>query len=179
MKEAKLQSKIGLVDEIKEKIENAHSIVLVNYRGLTVEAVTELRKQLRENGVDYRVYKNTMMRRAFNDLSFEGLDEYLVGPSAIAFGMEDAVAPAKIISEFAKDNEAIEIKAGVVDGKVIDVAGIEALAKLPPREVLIAQVLGGLNSPIQGFANVLQGNLRGLATVMNAIKEKKEQEESA
>lgn len=179
MKEEKLQSKIGLVDEIKEKIESAHSIVLVNYRGLTVEAATELRKKLRENGVDYKVYKNTMMKRAFNDLGHDGLDEYLAGPSAIAFGLEDAVAPAKVIAEFAKDNEAIEIKAGIVDGKVIDVKGVEALAKLPSKEVLIAQVLGGLNAPIQGLANVLTGNLRGLAVVLNAIAEKKEKEEIA
>lgn len=179
MKEEKLQSKIGLVDEIKGKIESAHSIVLVNYRGLTVEAATELRKKLRDNGVDYKVYKNTMMKRAFSDLGHDGLDEYLVGPSAIAFGLEDAVTPAKIISEFAKDNEAIEIKAGVVDGKIIDVKGVEALAKLPSKEVLIAQVLGGLNAPIQGLANVLTGNLRGLAVVLNAIAEKREKEESA
>lgn len=179
MKEEKLQSKISVVDEIKEKIDSAESIVLVNYRGLTVEAATELRKQLRENGVDYKVYKNTMMRRAFDDLNFEGMEEYLVGPSAVAFGLEDAVAPAKIIAEFAKENEAIEIKAGVVEGKIIDAKGVEALAKLPSKEVLIAQVLGGLNAPIQGFANVLTGNLRGLAVVLNAIAEKREKEESA
>ncbi|MDO5301869.1 MAG: 50S ribosomal protein L10 [Tissierellia bacterium] len=179
MKEEKLQSKIDLVNEIKEKIEAAHSIVLVNYRGLDVENVTALRKELREAGVGFKVYKNTMMRRAFNDLDINDFDELLVGPSAIAFSNEDAVAAAKILVKNAENMEALEIKAGYVDGKAIDVAGVEALSKLPTREVLIAQVLGGLNAPIQGLANVLTGNLRGLAVALDAIREQKEQQQSA
>lgn len=176
MKEEKLQMKTQLVEEIKEKIENAQSIVIVNYRGLNVSEVTELRANFREAGVDYKVYKNTMMRRAFAELGFSELDEILKGPSAVAFSMEDAVAGAKVASNFSADHEKLEIKSGIVDGKIISVEEVKDLAKLPSREVLVAQVLGGLNAPIQGLANVLTGNLKGLAVVLQAIADKKEQE---
>ena len=176
MKEALLQQKIDLVNEIKEKIENSQSIVFVDNKGMTVEQVTELRKQLRENGVDYKVYKNTMLKRAFDALGYEDVKEHLVGPSAVAFGLEDAVQPAKILVDFAKDNDRIEIKAGFLDGKAVDVAAVETLAKLPSREVLIAQLLGGLNAPIQGLATVLSANIKGLAVALDQIREKKEQE---
>ena len=176
MKEALLQQKIDLVNEIKEKIENSQSIVFVDNKGMTVEQVTELRKQLRENGVDYKVYKNTMLNRAFDALGYEDVKEHLVGPSAVAFGLEDAVQPAKILVDFAKDNDRIEIKAGFLDGKAVDVAAVETLAKLPSREVLIAQLLGGLNAPIQGLATVLSANIKGLAVALDQIREKKEQE---
>ena len=180
MREEKLQEKAQLVEEIKEKVEGAQSIIFVNYRGLSVEDATELRAKYREAGVQYKVYKNTMMKRAFAELGYnEELLDYLKGPSAAAFSMEDPASAAKITSEFAKDHEEIEIKSGIVDGRVISLEEIENLAKLPSKEVLIAQVLGGLNAPIQGLANVLTGNLRGLAVVLNAIAEKKEQEATA
>jgi large subunit ribosomal protein L10 len=174
MKEQVLQAKVQNVDEIKEKINKAQSVVLVDYRGLNVAQLTELRSKYREAGVDYKVYKNTMMRFAFKDSGFEDFNEYLKGPSAVAFGFDDPVQAAKITAEFAKENEQLEIKAGIVDGKIIDVDGVKYLASLPPKEVLIAQVLGGINAPIQGFANVLQGTIRSLATVLNAIAEKQE-----
>ncbi len=173
MKEETLKVKSQNVEEIKEKIAKAQSIVLVDYRGLDVEQLTELRSQYRKAGVDYKVYKNTMMRIAFKDLGLEEFNQFLKGPSAIAFGYEDPVSAAKITAEFAKTHDKLEIKAGIVDGKLIDVKGVNDLAELPPREVLIAQALGGLNAPIQGFANVLQGTIRGLAVVLNAIAEKK------
>ena len=173
MKEKTLQVKSQNVEEIKEKISKAQSVVLVDYRGLNVEQLTELRSQYRKAGVDYKVYKNTMMRIAFKDLGLEDFNEFLKGPSAVAFGYNDPVEAAKITAEFAKTNVKLEIKAGIVDGKVIDVAGVNSLASLPSREVLVAQVLGGLNAPIQGFANVLQGTIRGLAIVLNAIAEEK------
>lgn len=173
MREQTLQAKSENVEEIKEKIQKAQSVVLVDYRGLNVEQLTELRSKYREAGVDYKVYKNTMMRFAFKDSGLEEFNQYLKGPSAIAFGYDDPVNAAKITSEFVKDNEKLEIKAGIVDGKIIDMAGVNSLAKLPSREVLVAQVLGGFNSPIQGFANVLQGTIRSLATVLNAIAEEK------
>lgn len=173
MKEQTLRAKSENVEEIKEKIQKAQSVVLVDYRGLNVEQLTELRSKYREAGVDYKVYKNTMMRFAFKDSGLEEFNQYLKGPSAIAFGYDDPVNAAKITSEFVKDNEKLEIKAGIVDGKIIDIQGVNNLAKLPSREVLIAQVLGGFNSPIQGFANVLQGTIRSLATVLNAIAEEK------
>lgn len=175
LKEETLKVKSDLVEEIKEKIEKAQSIVLVDYRGLDVEQLTELRSQYRGAGVEYKVYKNTMMRLAFKDAGLEEFNEFLKGPSAVAFGYEDPVSAAKITSKFAKANDKLEIKAGIVDNKLIDVKGVNDLAELPSREVLIAQALGGLNAPIQGFANVLQGTIRGLAVVLNAIAEKQEQ----
>lgn len=176
MKEELLQSKINLVNEIKEKIEKSQSIVFVDNKGLNVAEVTELRKNLRENGVDYKVYKNTMLKRAFNDLGIEGVEEFLAGPTAVAFGIEDAVQPAKILHDFAEDNDRLEIKTGVLDGKVVSVEEVNALAKLPSREVLVAHLLGSLNAPIQGLATVLSGNIRGLAVALDQIREKKEEE---
>lgn len=172
MKEQALQAKVQVIEEIKEKISSSQSMVLVDYRGLNVAQLTELRKRYREAGVDYKVYKNTMMRFAFKELGLEEFNEFLKGPSGVAFGMNDPVSAAKISTEFAKTNDKLEIRAGIVDGKVIGVEGVKALAELPSREVLVAQVLGGLNAPIQGFANVLQGTIRGLAIVLNAIVEK-------
>ncbi len=162
-----------IVKEIKEKIERAGAVVLVDYRGLNVEEVTELRKRFREAGVDYKVYKNTLMTRALQELKNEGLISYLTGPNAIALGYDDPVAPAKIISEFAKIHNKLEIKAGMIDQEVIDAEGIKVLADLPSKEVLVAQVLGGLNAPITGLVNVLQGNIRNLVYALNAISEKK------
>jgi large subunit ribosomal protein L10 len=173
VKEQTLQAKAQIVEEIKEKISSSQSMVLVDYRGLNVAQLTELRKRYRDAGVDYKVYKNTMMRFAFKELGLEEFNEFLKGPSAVAFGINDPVSAAKISTEFAKTNDKLEIKAGIVDGKVISAEGVKSLAELPPREVLIAQVLGGFNAPIQGFANVLQGTIRGLAIALNAIAEKK------
>lgn len=173
MKEQTLQAKAQIVEEIKEKISSSQSMVLVDYRGLNVAQLTELRKRYRDAGVDYKVYKNTMMRFAFKELGLEEFNEFLKGPSAVAFGINDPVSAAKISTEFAKTNDKLEIKAGIVDGKVINAEGVKNLAELPSREVLIAQVLGGFNAPIQGFANVLQGTIRGLAIALNAIAEKK------
>ena len=174
MKEKTLKAKTQNVEEIKEKIEKAQSVVLVDYRGLNVSELTDLRKKYREAGIEYKVYKNTMMRFAFKDSGLEGFNEFLKGPSAIAFGYDDPVAAAKISAEFSKENDKLEIKAGIVDGKIIDVEEVKDLAKLPSKEVLVAQALGGFNAPIQGFANVLNGTIRGLALVLNAIAEEKE-----
>lgn len=179
MKEQTLKAKTQNIDEIKEKIEKAQSVVLVDYRGLNVSELTELRSKYRDAGVDYKVYKNTMMRFAFKDSDLEDFNEYLKGPSAVAFGYDDPVSAAKVSAEFAKENEKLEIKAGIVDGKVINVEEIRDLAKLPSKEVLVAQALGGFNAPIQGFANVLNGTIRGLAVVLNAIAEEKGKTETA
>ncbi|SDZ37692.1 LSU ribosomal protein L10P [Proteiniborus ethanoligenes] len=169
-----LEQKQQIVEEIREKINNSQAVVLVDYRGLNVAEVTELRKKYKEAGVDYKVYKNSLMRFAFKDAGLEGFNEFLTGPNAIAFSFEDPVAPAKISDEFAKNHKNLEIKAGIVDGKIIDSDQIKALAELPSREVLVAQVLGGLNAPITGFVNVLQGNIRNLVYALNAIREKQE-----
>src|SRR5690554_5269563 len=136
-----LDVKKQVVEEIKGKFQEAQAAVLVDYRGLNVEEITELRSKFRAEGVDYKVYKNTLMRFAVKEAGYEGLLEYLVGPTAVAFGTEDPVAAAKIINEFAKKHKNLEIKAGMVDGKVIDINGVKELADLPPKEVLIAKVL--------------------------------------
>ena len=168
-----IEAKQAIVQEIADKMKNAQGTVVVDYRGLNVEEVTELRKKARENHIDYKVYKNSMMRFAAKEAGVEGLLDVLVGPTAIAFCEDDPVAPAKLINDFAGEHKALEIKAGVVEGKVLDVAGVKELAELPPREVLVAKVLGGLNAPISGFANVLNANLKGLVVALNAIAEQK------
>lgn len=168
-----IEAKQAIVQEIADKMKNAQGTVVVDYRGLNVEEVTELRKKARENNIDYKVYKNSMMRFAAKEAGVEGLLDVLVGPTAIAFCEDDPVAPAKLINDFAGEHKALEIKAGVVEGKVLDVAGVKELAELPPREVLVAKVLGGLNAPISGFANVLNANLKGLVVALNTIAEQK------
>jgi large subunit ribosomal protein L10 len=161
-----------VVSEIKEKLERAASFVLVDYRGLNVQEVTELRKKAREVGVEYKVYKNTMMTRAMKELGIEGFEDYLEGPNAIALGYDDPVVTAKVIADFAKGHEKLEIKVGMLENRVIGLEQVKALADLPAKEVLVAQVLGALNAPITGFANVLQGNIRKLVYALDAIREK-------
>ena len=152
---AKVELKQPIVAEISEAIKDAQSVVLVDYRGLTVEQDTTLRKQLREAGVTYKVYKNTMMNFAFKGTDFEGLAPYLEGPSAVAISTEDATAPARILAKFAKDAKALEIKAGVVEGIVYDANGMQAIAQIPSRDELISKLLGSLQSPITNFARVM------------------------
>ncbi|MCP3764431.1 50S ribosomal protein L10 [Domibacillus sp. A3M-37] len=147
-----IEKKQALVGEIADKLKNSPSTVIVDYRGLSVAQVTELRKQLREAGVEFKVYKNTMTRRAAEQAGIEGLQEFLTGPNAIAFGAEDVVAPAKILNEFAKKNEALEIKAGVLEGNFVSVEEVKALAELPSREGLLSMVLSVLQAPIRNFA---------------------------
>ena len=153
---AKVELKAPIVDEIKGYVSDAKSAVLVDYRGLTVEQDTKLRKQLREAGVVYKVYKNTMLHLAFDGTDFEQLDKDLEGPTAIAFGIEDETAPARIINNFAKEAEALEIKSGVVDGEYYDAAGVKVLATIPSKDELISKLLGSLQSPITNFARVVK-----------------------
>ncbi len=152
---AKVELKQPIVETISEEIKDAQSVVLVDYRGLTVAQDTELRKQLREAGVVYKVYKNTMMKRAFAGTEFEGLEGCLEGPSAIAISKDDATAPARILCKFAKGAEALELKGGVVEGTVYDVAGLTELAQIPSREELLSKLLGSIQSPITNFARVI------------------------
>ena len=153
---AKVELKQPIVQAIAEDIAGAQSAVLVDYRGLTVAEDTELRKQLREAGVIYKVCKNTMMKRAFEGTEFAGLEEYLEGPSALAISKDDATAPARILCKFAKDAKALEVKGGVVEGAVYDVAGIQELSKIPSREELLSKLLGSIQSPITNFARVIK-----------------------
>jgi len=170
------QEKLQTVAGIKEKLSITKGAVLTNYRGLTVAQDTKLRRKLREAGVEYRVFKNTMTRIAAKEAGIEGLDAYLEGPTAIAMSYTDPVAPAKVISEFVKENklQALEVKAGLVEGKVIDANGVKALSSLPSREVLISQVLAGMQAPIAGFVNVLSGSLRNLVYALEAVRQQKE-----
>lgn len=160
-----IENKQVQVQEITEKFQNAASVVVVDYRGLNVAQVTELRKQLREAGVEFKVYKNTLTRRATEAVGLEGINDVLVGPNAIAFSNEDVVAPAKIINEFAKKNEALEIKAGIIEGAISSVEDVKALAELPSREGLLSMLLSVLQAPVRNFA---------LAT--KAVAEQKEEQ---
>jgi large subunit ribosomal protein L10 len=152
---AKVELKQPVIAEISENIKDAASVVVVDYRGLTVAEDTELRKQLREAGVVYKVYKNTMMNFAFKDTDFEQLKDVLEGPSAIAISKEDATAAARILAKFAKNAPKLEIKAGVVEGTLYDAKGMQAIASIPSREELLSKLLGSLQSPITNFARVL------------------------
>ena len=153
---AKVELKQPVVDEISANIQDAQSVVLVDYRGLTVEQDTELRKNLREAGIIYKVYKNTMMVRAFKGTEFEALTPFLEGPSAAAISKTDATASARVLAEFAKKADKLEIKAGVVEGNFYDANGMKAIASIPSREVLISRLLGSLQSPVTKFARVIK-----------------------
>ncbi len=152
---AKVELKKPIVEEISASIKDAQSVVIVDHRGLTVAEDTELRKQLREAGITYKVYKNTMMNFAFKGTDCEGLTEYLEGPSAIAISKDDATAPARILCKFAKSAKALEIKGGVVEGTVYDSKGIESISNVPSREELLGKLLGSIQSPITNLARVL------------------------
>lgn len=153
---AKVEIKKPIVDEIKANVEKASAAVLVDYRGLTVEEDTALRKALREAGVVYKVYKNTYLNFAFEGTVYADLSKHLEGPTAVAFGIEDATAPARILSEFAKKAPALEFKAGVVEGIYYDPTGLEKIATIPSRDTLISKLLGSLQSPITNMARVLK-----------------------
>ncbi|MGF0040647.1 50S ribosomal protein L10 [Peptoniphilaceae bacterium SGI.131] len=175
MKESKLAFKQEVVNEIKEAIQNSKSVTIVEYRGLNVDQVTDLRNKYRAAGSSYKVYKNTMVSIALKELGYEGFEEILAGPNGFVFSNEDMVQGPKVTEEFAKKNDKLKIKAGLLDGKVLSEEEVKALAKLPTREVLVAMALGGLNAPITGFANALQGIIRSVVYVLDAAREKKEQ----
>ena len=148
--------KTSTIDEIKDNFDGAQGVVVVNYSGLTVEQDTQLRKQLREAGVTYKVYKNTMIRFAAKGTEFEALEPHLEGPTALAVSKEDATAPARVLAEFAKKADKLELKAGVVEGTYYDQKGIQVIATIPSREVLLGRLLGSMQSPIANFARVIK-----------------------
>ena len=153
---AKIELKQPIVEEINANLQDAKSVVIVDYRGLTVEQDTRLRKELREAGVVYKVYKNTLVKFAIEGTEFESLKDDLEGPNAIAICKEDATAAARILAKFAKDAEALEIKSGVIDGTYYDESGIKTIASIPSREELLSKLLGSLQSPIANFARVIK-----------------------
>lgn len=161
---AKLSAKKETVKEISDKFRESDAVVLVDYRGLDVDEVTELRRQLREADIDYKVYKNTLTRRAVQDVELEELNDSLVGPTAVAFSEEDVVSPAKILYNFAKEHEALEVKGGVIEGQVVEIEQLEELSKLPDYDGLVSMLL-----------SVLQAPIRDLAYVTKAVAEEKEE----
>ena len=172
-------AKQAVVAQLKEQLESAKGVVLTSYKGLTVAQDTELRRELREAGVSYHVVKNTMLRIAAKEAGIEGIEEHLEGTTAFAFSTEDAGAPAKVICGFIKKNkledaEVLTVKVGMVEGKVIGVDEVKALAALPSREELIAKLLGSMNAPISNTVNVLQGVIRNAVYVLDAIRSQKE-----
>lgn len=160
-----IQEKQQIVEEITTKLRESAATVLADYRGLNVAQVTELRRKLREAGIEFKVLKNTLIRRATANAELTELDSVLTGPTAVAFGKDDVVAPAKILSEFAKQNEALKIKGGVVEGRVVGFDEIKALADLPSREGLLSMLLSVLQAPVRNFA-----------LAVKAVAEKKEAE---
>ncbi len=174
--EKTLKLKKAKVAELSQRLKEAKSFVLADYRGLTVEQDTKLRKAMREAEIEYTVIKNSIARFATKENGYDALYEHLKGPTALALSMNDPVAPSKVISKFAKEYEKLEIKAGVVEGNVVDIEGIKSIAALPSKEELVAKVVGGLSGPLYGLVNVLNGNIRGLAVALNAIAEKKQAE---
>lgn len=169
----KKSSKELVVSELAEKLASAKASFLADYRGLTVDQVNQLRSKLREVGVDYRVVKNTLLKLAAKDTGAACLEEHLAGPTAIAIVMDDPVAPAKVLSEYAKQNSKFELKAGALEGKLLSLDDIKALSDLPSREVLLAKMLGSMNAPITNFVGVLAAVPRSLVQVLAAIQDKK------
>lgn len=168
-----LESKKKIVEGLCEKLKSSCAGVIVSYKGITVSEDTKLRKELREMGIDYFVVKNTLLRRAAELAGIVGLDGVLEGTTAIALSKEDHIAAAKILCKFADEKDFYKVKIGFIDGKVISKEEVHSLAKLPSKEVLIAQALGGLNAPITGLVTVLNGTVKGLVVALSAIVEKK------
>ena len=166
--------KVAKIAALKEIFVSSKCTVLVDFCGLTVAQDTELRRKMREAGVSYEVNKNTLIRIAAQEAGVEGLEAYLEKNTAVASSTEDPVAVAKVVCEFAKTNKQLVVKAGVLDGKVISADEVKALAALPPKEVLIAKVLGSMNAPITGFVNVLQGTIRNVVYALDAVRKAKE-----
>ncbi|MEG0257274.1 MAG: 50S ribosomal protein L10 [Christensenella sp.] len=174
MKEAKLQEKQAVVADVVDKMKRAQSVVVLDYRGLTVAEVSDLRSKFREVGVEYKVIKNNMLRRAAEELNIDGAAEYFKGPTAVAFGYDDPVAPAKILCKFVKATNKTEIKGGILAGKLMNAGGIENLSKLPSKEELIAKMLGSMNAPITNMALALNAIPRGLACALQAVADQKQ-----
>ena len=152
---AKIELKQPIVDEIKGLVEGAQTAVILNYSGVTVEQDTKLRKAMREAGITYKVFKNTLMKRAFVGTEFEALNDSLEGPNAIAISKEDATAPARLVAKFGKDIPNLEMVAGVVEGQFYDAKGMQAISQIPGREELLGRLLGSMQSPIANFARVI------------------------
>jgi large subunit ribosomal protein L10 len=173
------KEKVEAVAEIRARLEKAPAVVLTNYRGINVATMTRLRKQMREAGIDYKVVKNTLAKRALDEMKIAGLDEFLEGPTAIAFSTVDPVAPARVIVSFMKDVKELEIKAGLLEKRFVSAEGVRALADLPSREVLLARVAGVFVSPLSVFASLLSAPMRNVAYGLEALRKQRESEGEA
>jgi len=169
----KRDDKPQIVADLAKKLKSSKAAIFADYRGLNVADATQLRKSFREAGAEIRVVKNTLTRIAADQSGFEGLNEFLTGPTAVAFGFQDPVVPAKLLMDFTKTNRNLEIKGGLVEGRVVGAREIKALADLPSREVLVSQVLRGLQGPLAGLSAVLQGPIRKLVYGLKAIQDQK------
>jgi large subunit ribosomal protein L10 len=169
-----IEKKKKLVENLKEKINSAKVVLISDYRGISVKQITDLRKKLRSDGTEYKVFKNTLIKRALSDAGFKGLEDVLEGPVALLFGYEDPVEPLKVLFDFIGEVEKGDVKAGIIEKQIMQREQIVEMSKLPSREELIAKMVGGFQSPIYGLVNVLQGNIRKLIYALNAVKDKKQ-----
>ncbi len=169
-----IEKKKKVVAELKEKIESANVVVLADFRGITVKDITGLRKQLYKAESEFRVVKNTLLKRAVEEAGLNDLGSQLEGPTAMLLGYKDPVEPIKALVEFTQEIEKGEIKSGALGKNIITIEDLLAMSKLPPKEVLLAKVVGGIQAPLYGFVNVLQGVLRKFVYALNAVKEQKE-----
>lgn len=170
----RLDEKKQIVDELRDKFSRSKVVIVTDYKGLDVARITDLRRQLQEAGVEYRVVKNTLLVRASEETEAAAIQDVFKGPSAVAFAYDDPVPPAKVLTQFAKDNEKLEIKGGVMSGKVLSIDDVKALSKLPSREVLLAQLLMTMNAVPTGLVQALADVPRRFLNVVQAIKEQKE-----
>lgn len=169
--------KVTVIEEIKENLSSSKIAILTEFQGMTVSETNELRKLFREADINYRVYKNTLLAIAARELGVSGVDEFLVGTTALAFSKNaDLVAPAKIAKDFGVKHQKFKVKGGILENKAINSEGVERLATLPPKEVLISMVLGGMQTPLSRLVGVLQGNMRNLLLVLKSVAEQKEKE---
>ncbi len=168
------EDKKRTVGELKEKMEGSRAFILADYRGLNVSEISDLRKRLSEEGIDFKVVKNTLTRIAASQAGYDELNTYLEGPTAIAFSEDDPVAPAKVLSTFAKENDKLKIKCGLLLGNLIELSDIKEIAELPPREVLLGKVVGGMQAPVYGMAYAMQGLLSKTVYALQAICDQKQ-----
>lgn len=167
--------KEAAVEEIADKLERAKSLVFTDFVGLNVEEMTELRAKLRDAGVEYKVVKNTLAKIAARQQELDEITDEFRGPTAVAFGIDDVVSPAKVLVNFAKDHDVLEIKSGFLNGNIIDAGKVKSLADIPSKEILLSQVFAGMQAPLSGLVNTLQGNIRNLVQVLNQVKEEKDE----
>ena len=168
------KAKEKMLEEVTAELKQAELVIVSDYRGLNVKAINDLRGKLRSEQCRYKITKNTMNRLACRQAGVESLEPLFEGPTAIAYSSADPVAAAKVFNDFAKENEALVVKGGLLSGQVLDAAGVKALGDIPPREVLLAQVVGGFQAPIAGLAGVLSGTLRSLVYAVDAVRQHKE-----